>query len=145
MQLWPVLAEWFGVEIAPPLRMPLRKFMPEHEETWNQIRQKYSLKELPWDKVSLLGLNADSIANMQRYRVYLGFLLWENLMASVAYAACSGRIWRDERQLSKRWGTSQTCWMACKFCCHSCAVSNKILHATDESVVSSPAHHVQHH
>lgn len=36
-----------------------------------------SLKELPWDKVSLLGLNADSIANMQRYRVYLGFLLWK--------------------------------------------------------------------
>lgn len=75
---------------------------------------------------------------MQRYRVYLGFLLWERLMASVAHAACSGRIWRDERQFSKRWGTSQTCWMACKFCCHSFAVPNKILHATDKSAASSP-------
>ena len=89
--------------------------MPEHEETWKQIRQKYNLKELPWDRVSLLGLLTDRIANKQKLKVYLGCLLWERLRASVAHAACSARIWRDERQLPKRWENFRDMLDACKF------------------------------
>lgn len=51
LQLWPALAEWFGIETAPPLRIPLASFMPKHEKTWKQIREKYALKDIPYDKV----------------------------------------------------------------------------------------------
>lgn len=51
VQLWPALAEWFGVKVDPLLKTPLTKFMPEHEGTWSQIREKYHLKDLPYDKV----------------------------------------------------------------------------------------------
>ena len=51
MQLWPALADWFGVEVAPPLKIPLTTFMPQHKELWSRIRQKYHLKDYPYDKV----------------------------------------------------------------------------------------------
>ena len=57
MQIWPTMADWFGVEVAPPLKVPLLTFMPQHEDTWSHIRQKYHLKDVPYDKVySLLQL-----------------------------------------------------------------------------------------
>ena len=55
LQLWPALADWFGVEVAPPLKIPLTTFMPLHEDLWNQIRQKYHLKDYPYDKVMPAG------------------------------------------------------------------------------------------
>ena len=48
------MADWFGVEVAPPLKVPLLTFMPQHKETWNHIRQKYHLKDVPYDKVCSL-------------------------------------------------------------------------------------------
>ncbi|CAK0782935.1 hypothetical protein CVIRNUC_006130 [Coccomyxa viridis] len=50
-QLWPALADWFGVEVAPPLKIPLTTFMPQHKELWSRIRQKYHLKDYPYDKL----------------------------------------------------------------------------------------------
>ncbi len=54
LQLWPAFAEWFGVELASPLKIPLIDFLPQHEGTWQQIREKYKLKDIPFEKVCAL-------------------------------------------------------------------------------------------
>ena len=54
MQIWPAMADWFGVEVAPPLKVPLITFMSQHKDTWSRIRQKYHLKDVPYDKVCML-------------------------------------------------------------------------------------------
>ena len=46
------MAQWFGVKTGPPLKIPLPVFMPQHKDTWSRIRQKYHLKDLPYDHVS---------------------------------------------------------------------------------------------
>ena len=51
VQLWPKLAAWFGVEVGPPLKVPLATYMPYHQETWAGIVKKYGLKEYPYEKV----------------------------------------------------------------------------------------------
>ncbi len=51
VQVWPAMAQWFGVETGPPLKIPLPVFMPQHKETWSHIRKKYHLKDLPYDHV----------------------------------------------------------------------------------------------
>ena len=40
--------------MAPPLKVPLLTFMPQHKDTWSHIRQKYHLKDVPYDKVCSL-------------------------------------------------------------------------------------------
>lgn len=40
--------------MAPPLKVPLVTFMPQHKDTWSHIRQKYHLKDVPYDKVCSL-------------------------------------------------------------------------------------------
>jgi hypothetical protein len=50
-QLWPKLAEWFGLDVAPPLRIPLTSFMPLHKGKWAEIVKKYDLKDIPFEKV----------------------------------------------------------------------------------------------
>ena len=57
MQVWPALAQWFGVDTGPPLKIPLPVFMPQHKDTWSHIRHKYHLKDLPYDKVALPSLS----------------------------------------------------------------------------------------
>ncbi len=51
MQLWPKLADWFGLDVAPPLRIPLSQFMPHHKELWASIVKKHNLKDIPFEKV----------------------------------------------------------------------------------------------
>jgi hypothetical protein len=51
MQLWPKLATWFGLEVGPPLKIPLSKFMPNHKDKWAEIVRKYRLKDIPFEKV----------------------------------------------------------------------------------------------
>ena len=51
VQLWPKLAEWFGLDVAPPLHIPLTKFMPHHKDLWASIIKKYNLKDIPFEKV----------------------------------------------------------------------------------------------
>lgn len=51
MQLWPKLADWFGLSVAPPLHIPLTQFMPNHKGTWASIVKKYNLKDIPFEKV----------------------------------------------------------------------------------------------
>ncbi|KAK9904110.1 hypothetical protein WJX75_004775 [Coccomyxa subellipsoidea] len=50
-QLWPKLAEWFGLDVAPPLHIPLTKFMPHHKDLWASIVKKYDLKDIPFEKL----------------------------------------------------------------------------------------------
>ena len=64
MQIWPALAEWFGVELAAPLKVPLTSFMPKHEKTWKQIREKYALKDIPYDKVRTSGIQSNTRAHI---------------------------------------------------------------------------------
>ena len=51
LQLWPRLALWFGLGVAPPLRIPLTMFMPHHKDLWASIVKKYNLKDIPFEKV----------------------------------------------------------------------------------------------
>ena len=50
------MAKWFGVQVGPPLKIPLTAFMPQHKDTWSHIRQKYHLKDLPYDRVQAITL-----------------------------------------------------------------------------------------
>jgi nucleoside-diphosphate-sugar epimerase len=45
-ELWPRLAGWFGLEVAPPLRMSLTDVMADKEPLWKE------LSEVPFDAVS---------------------------------------------------------------------------------------------
>jgi hypothetical protein len=51
VQLWPVLAKWFDLEVGPSLRIPLTKFMPHHKDHWASIVEKHGLKDIPFEKV----------------------------------------------------------------------------------------------
>jgi hypothetical protein len=46
-QVWPSIAEWFGLEPGPPLRVPLAVLMPKHEDTWRAVQQEHDTKARP--------------------------------------------------------------------------------------------------
>lgn len=52
-QLWPSLADVFGLEAAPPSVLRLSEFLPAHADTWHRIVQRHGLRELSLD--ALLG------------------------------------------------------------------------------------------
>jgi nucleoside-diphosphate-sugar epimerase len=41
--LWPRLAEFFRLPLAPPLRLPLTQFMSDKEPLWRSMVQKHNL------------------------------------------------------------------------------------------------------
>jgi len=41
--LWPKIAAYFGLEVAPPLNMSLQTVMSDKESLWNKMRNKYGL------------------------------------------------------------------------------------------------------
>ena len=49
LQVWPMIAEWFGCKTSEPLAMPLEKLMADKEPLWKDIQQKYSLKDYKID------------------------------------------------------------------------------------------------
>ncbi|WP_277586124.1 SDR family oxidoreductase [Psychrobacillus antarcticus] len=51
-ELWPKIADYFGLETAPPLPMSLDVVMTDKEELWNSMVKKHDLKELPYSDVS---------------------------------------------------------------------------------------------
>ena len=58
MQLWPKLASWFGLEVGPPLRVPMATYMPFHKGAWEAIVKKHGLKDIPYERVrSMLQLS----------------------------------------------------------------------------------------
>jgi nucleoside-diphosphate-sugar epimerase len=42
--LWPKLARWFDLEVAPPLPMSLETVMADKEPLWNAMRSRYGLE-----------------------------------------------------------------------------------------------------
>ncbi len=52
MQLWPVLASWFKLDVGPSLHIPLTRFMPHHKDLWASIVKRHNLKDIPFEKVS---------------------------------------------------------------------------------------------
>ncbi|MDQ0379010.1 SDR family oxidoreductase [Amycolatopsis thermophila] len=72
--LWPKLARWFDLEVAPPLRMSLETVMADKEPLWNEMRERYGLTA-SYDEVSawrfgdfVFGWDYDVIADGSKAR-----------------------------------------------------------------------------
>jgi nucleoside-diphosphate-sugar epimerase len=50
--MWPKIAKYFNLEVAPPLQMQLETVMADKEELWNSIIRKNSLEPHPYKDVS---------------------------------------------------------------------------------------------
>jgi nucleoside-diphosphate-sugar epimerase len=54
-ELWPKLAAWFGMEVAPPLRMSLQDVMADKEPLWDRMQTEHGLAGTPYADVSSWG------------------------------------------------------------------------------------------
>ncbi len=54
-EMWPKIAAWFKLEVAPPLPMSLAVQMADKEPLWNAMRDKYELAPYPYQDVSSWG------------------------------------------------------------------------------------------
>ncbi|MBB6381167.1 nucleoside-diphosphate-sugar epimerase [Pseudonocardia eucalypti] len=43
-EMWPKIAGWFGLEVAPPLHMPLTDVMADKEPLWRRMTERHDLK-----------------------------------------------------------------------------------------------------
>lgn len=51
-ELWPKIADYFGLETAPPLPMSLEVVMADKEELWNSMIKKHGLEDHSYSDVS---------------------------------------------------------------------------------------------
>lgn len=51
-ELWPKIARYFEMEVAPPLNMPLQTVMADKTELWETIQKENGLKKHAYDQVS---------------------------------------------------------------------------------------------
>lgn len=51
-ELWPKIAQNFGLKTAPPLPMSLDVIMSDKEPLWNTMIEKYGLRRLPYSDIS---------------------------------------------------------------------------------------------
>ncbi|WP_394846953.1 SDR family oxidoreductase [Pendulispora brunnea] len=51
-EMWPKIARFFELEVAPPLPMPLAVVMADKEAVWNSIVEKYGLERHSFAEVS---------------------------------------------------------------------------------------------
>ena len=54
-EMWPAIARFFGLEVAPPLPMNLDIVMKDKEPLWNQMTKRHGLFEIPYAEVSSWG------------------------------------------------------------------------------------------
>jgi nucleoside-diphosphate-sugar epimerase len=54
-ELWPKLAAWFGMEVAPPLQMSLQDVMADKEPLWDRMQTEHGLAGTPYADVSSWG------------------------------------------------------------------------------------------
>ncbi len=54
-ELWPKIADYFELEVAPPLPMSLNMIMADKEELWKQMIIKHDLLQTPYSDVSAWG------------------------------------------------------------------------------------------
>ena len=50
--LWPKIARYFEMEVAPPLNMPLQTVMADKAELWETIQEKNNLEKHAYEQVS---------------------------------------------------------------------------------------------
>lgn len=53
--LWPVIADYFDIEIGPVKTMSLTSFMEDKEPVWQAITQQYHLRETPFSHLGRWG------------------------------------------------------------------------------------------
>ncbi|MED4582764.1 SDR family oxidoreductase [Brevibacillus choshinensis] len=51
-EMWPTIAKYFDMEIAPPLQMSLELVMADKEPLWNAMVEKHGLVKTPYKDVS---------------------------------------------------------------------------------------------
>jgi nucleoside-diphosphate-sugar epimerase len=51
-EMWPKLADYFGLEVAPPLPMNLETVMADKTSVWDQIVAEHRLAPTPYEQVS---------------------------------------------------------------------------------------------
>jgi nucleoside-diphosphate-sugar epimerase len=51
-RMWPVIADAFGLEVAPPLPMSLQDVMADKERVWDAMVAKHDLAPTPYSAVS---------------------------------------------------------------------------------------------
>lgn len=51
-ELWPKIAAYFKMDIAPPLLMPLQTVMADKADLWKSVQQKYKLETHSYEKLS---------------------------------------------------------------------------------------------
>ncbi|GCE50099.1 nucleoside-diphosphate-sugar epimerase [Thermosporothrix hazakensis] len=51
-EMWPKLARFFDLEVAPPLPMSLQVVMADKEPLWQRMQEKYGLAKIPYKDVS---------------------------------------------------------------------------------------------
>lgn len=54
-EMWPRIADFFGVQAAPPLPMNLASVMADKEVVWDKIVEKHELQKTPYKDVSSWG------------------------------------------------------------------------------------------
>lgn len=54
-EMWPKIAQFFDMEVAPPLPMPLTTVMADKEPLWNSMVEKYGLEPNSYKSVSSWG------------------------------------------------------------------------------------------
>ena len=51
-EMWPKIADFFGLDVAPPLPMPLQVAMADKEPLWNEMTQRHGLEPHAYSDVS---------------------------------------------------------------------------------------------
>lgn len=51
-EMWPAIADYFGLAVAPPLPMQLSAVMTDKAPLWQEMQQKYDLAQTPYGDVS---------------------------------------------------------------------------------------------
>jgi nucleoside-diphosphate-sugar epimerase len=51
-ELWPKIANYFDMDVAPPLHLPLQTIMSDKAAIWESIQQKHGLAKHSYEKVS---------------------------------------------------------------------------------------------
>ena len=51
-ELWPKIAAYFKIEVAPPLQMPLQTVMADKGDLWKTVQQKYKLEPHGYEQLS---------------------------------------------------------------------------------------------
>ena len=54
-ELWPKIASYFNIPLAPPLQMQLQTVMADKKVLWENIQLKYDLKKHPYETLSSWG------------------------------------------------------------------------------------------